>query len=275
MKKILLNPVFPFLIKPLNPNILNEVLLTGCYQMIYLKKGIIYCENEIINKESLCFVKYNGAELIKRIFSIHGFQVIFKKNFLNYMSLNDLEKQILLELNFINPKEENKTQIISYPLSQDLSLAVNVILNRIHEEFVNKERAYHSAIKAKLLELFITCYRYMEKLKPELFKNSIDRIIDYIDDHYSENLNLQDLSHMAGFNPSYLSRIFKEKTGWPIFEYINQKRIYKATMLLKNSKMSIIEISMTVGYNNLSFFYRTFKKIMNTSPKDYRSKNKM
>jgi AraC-like DNA-binding protein len=78
------------------------------------------------------------------------------------------------------------------------------------------------------------------------------------------------MAGLSGFNPSYFSRAFKHKAGMPLFEYVNHLRIRKACILLKRSALSIIEIAFSVGYNNISFFNRYFRKIMKMSPREYR-----
>ena len=70
----------------------------------------------------------------------------------------------------------------------------------------------------------------------------------------------------CGLNPSYFSRAFKREIGVSVFELINSVRIQKACVMLKRTDMPIIEVAYAVGYNNISFFNRYFRKIMNASP---------
>ncbi len=93
----------------------------------------------------------------------------------------------------------------------------------------------------------------------------------YIEQNYSDDFILGELAQLCSLSPGYLSRAFRQSTGRPLFEYINRIRIQKACLLLKRSKMPIIEIAFSVGYNNLSFFNRYFRKLMRISPRQYRN----
>ena len=101
-------------------------------------------------------------------------------------------------------------------------------------------------------------------------KLDVNILVEIVNQEYAENLNLDELARRFGVNPSYLSRSFTEKTGAPLFDYINRIRIRKACILLKRSDLNILEIAYSVGYHNPSHFNRSFKKIMGIAPRDYR-----
>ncbi len=100
---------------------------------------------------------------------------------------------------------------------------------------------------------------------------SIEDLADHIQNHFDHPLCLDEMASRCALNASYLSRSFKEKTGTTIFSYLNQIRIEKACLLLKSSDLSITEIAFSVGYNNLSFFNRMFKRAMAKTPGEYRN----
>lgn len=97
----------------------------------------------------------------------------------------------------------------------------------------------------------------------------------YLERMYHHPLSLDGLADETGFSTSYLSRYFKNQTGMCLFEYINKLRIKRACFLLKNTNKKIIEIAYEVGYNNISFFTRYFKKTLHISPVEYRKKVRM
>jgi AraC-like DNA-binding protein len=101
---------------------------------------------------------------------------------------------------------------------------------------------------------------------------SIEDLADHIRNHFDNPLSLDEMALRCALNASYLSRSFKNKTGTTIFAYLNQIRIEKACLLLKNSGMTITEIAFSVGYNNISFFNRMFKRAMAMAPGKYRKK---
>ena len=81
----------------------------------------------------------------------------------------------------------------------------------------------------------------------------------------------KDPSGVWRMNTSDFSRRFKDLAGCPLFEFINRQRIKRACAMLKSSKLSIVEIALKVGYNNLSFFNRYFLRIMGVTPRAYKS----
>ena len=93
----------------------------------------------------------------------------------------------------------------------------------------------------------------------------IELAIEYISQHYAEPISLETVAQVVGLNKSYLSRLFKIRTGDTLVNYINQCRIRKAAELLKS-----YEIAEMVGYNNVEYFNQVFKKVMGVSPREYR-----
>lgn len=124
-----------------------------------------------------------------------------------------------------------------------------------------------------LLQMFIHLYREHGDVSPELRTGirQIDDIVAYISDNISEEFTLDDLAARYSVSPGYLSKRFREMTGIPLFEYINCERVKKACSLLKSSNHSVIDIAFSVGYNNISYFNRYFRKIMKMTPKEFRN----
>ena len=98
----------------------------------------------------------------------------------------------------------------------------------------------------------------------------IQRLLDYIDDHYMEHLSLTEMATHFHFNPSYLSNYFSTKNNQGFSEYLNQVRIEKSIELLQKGSESIADISSLVGYSDHSYFCKVFKKVKGISPSSYR-----
>jgi len=96
------------------------------------------------------------------------------------------------------------------------------------------------------------------------------RIKKYIEDHYQESIKLEKLSEVFFINKYYLERIFKEKYGTTINNYVNYQRITKAKNLLRFSQLSIEQIGEEVGIDDANYFIRVFKKMEGTTPGKYR-----
>lgn len=96
------------------------------------------------------------------------------------------------------------------------------------------------------------------------------RIKNYIDAHYAEDLTLEYISETLNISLSYLSHAFKKSTGYSPIQYIMHRRIGEAQTLLINTGYSATEIAFLVGYNDSNYFNTTFTKIVGMSPIKYR-----
>lgn len=104
-------------------------------------------------------------------------------------------------------------------------------------------------------------------------KDTIEKIKIYIQKNYQKNLTVEYVSYLFYLNRSYLSHLFKEKTGEKFVDYVNHVRIEKAKQLLVQSDKKMYQISKAVGYDNVKYFFRIFKKIVQVTPDEYRKVN--
>jgi len=101
-------------------------------------------------------------------------------------------------------------------------------------------------------------------------KVSVQEIKNYIDRHYGEyGFSTNDIVKRFNFSVSYLSSLFKKNEGTTIVDYITEKRIQRATQLIRETDLSITYISSLVGYDNIQYFSKVFKSVMKMSPTDY------
>lgn len=96
------------------------------------------------------------------------------------------------------------------------------------------------------------------------------RIKEYIDNNYSENIQLQSVANHLNISLYYMAHIFKEKFGFSPGNYLVRRRIGEAQTLLLTSDYPVIKISLLVGYSNVSHFNTIFKKLTGMTPKEYR-----
>lgn len=98
----------------------------------------------------------------------------------------------------------------------------------------------------------------------------IQKLKDYIDSHFQEEIRMETLGRMVNMTPNALSRFFRQKTNRSISGYINEVRIGRATSLLADSSRAIVEISYLCGFNTISNFNRTFKQVKGITPTEFR-----
>lgn len=98
----------------------------------------------------------------------------------------------------------------------------------------------------------------------------VQKVQEYINENYREEIRLNFLADMVGMTPVSFSRFFKLRTGKSLSDYIIDIRLGFAARLLVDSTMSIAEICYECGFNNLSNFNRIFRKKKECSPKEFR-----
>ncbi|MBS5481634.1 MAG: helix-turn-helix domain-containing protein [Clostridiales bacterium] len=97
------------------------------------------------------------------------------------------------------------------------------------------------------------------------------RIIDHLEQHYNEDLTLEKLALDSGYSVRSLTAQFKQCTGETVIGFLHRLRIEKACYYLSCTAMSITEIALSVGFNNLSFFNKVFKTQTGQTPSQYRT----
>ncbi|TXC89844.1 response regulator transcription factor [Metabacillus litoralis] len=124
--------------------------------------------------------------------------------------------------------------------------------------------------------------QFIEKAKKSILAkgnqsggSNIKMILEYVEDHYAEPLNLTGVANHFHFNPSYLSSYFTSHNGEGFNEYLNRIRIEEAAKLLNRESTPISEISGIVGYSDHSYFCKVFKKLKGVSPSQYRRSQKL
>jgi AraC-like DNA-binding protein len=144
-------------------------------------------------------------------------------------------------------------------------------------ELLAKPAGFDIRMKHTVIELLLLAARYPRKKETNPspldspLHQKISSIARYIETHYSEDLCLSSLAERFYISPYYLSHTFKEMTGFTLTGYVHIIRIRQAQKLLKESKLSITEISSSVGFDNFSHFGKIFKKVMLQSPREYRN----
>jgi two-component system response regulator YesN len=98
----------------------------------------------------------------------------------------------------------------------------------------------------------------------------IERVNKYIKDNLRGNLSLAKIAEKVHFNPSYLSRFYKQATGRNISEFINAEKFEKAKEFLTETQMKVNEIAIKLGFENVSYFILFFKKFSTLTPQEYR-----
>lgn len=98
----------------------------------------------------------------------------------------------------------------------------------------------------------------------------LKRILAFIRENFDKDLTLDDMASAVDFSTKYFCSFFKNTTGKTPIEYLNDYRVERAARKLLGSDMPITQIAYTCGFNDLSYFIKTFKRIKGCTPKNYR-----
>lgn len=170
----------------------------------------------------------------------------------------------------------NEYVIIS--LSEQEQILIEDLFNNLINDIKKKANAYELSLLIFLLQMLTKCCRCPNTKTPSFFKSKStkhSRIMDialFINNNYYKKLTLQFLSNTFFISQFYLSRVFKETTGFTISEYINNVRIKEAVKLLQDTKLNVRIISSKVGFGSITHFGRVFKETTGNPPLYYRKK---
>jgi len=201
----------------------------------YLEQGL---ENEFIS------VLRELNESIKDV-SIHNISAVELYYSLSVLFLNDMNSCNLAE-------------------NISLKISLNGLFNSSRFESWGEAFVY-------LEKLGNVIFSLKKDEKTSIEKEIILRIKSFVKNNIDGELTLIRISEKVNYNPSYISRFFKQSTGINLFDYISNIRISKAKELLENDNINILNIAKAVGYDSSQYFSTVFKKITGMTPIEYRN----
>lgn len=101
----------------------------------------------------------------------------------------------------------------------------------------------------------------------------VKKVMEYVQEHYARVVSVEDMAREIHFSANYIRSIFKEGTGQTILEYLTDYRFKKACELLAHSEYKVKEVSLMVGYDNVSYFGSVFTRRFGMTPNEYRRRN--
>lgn len=142
-------------------------------------------------------------------------------------------------------------------------------LKVIHQQWQERTSYYVLMIEALLTEVLIYISRELDKgvITPEKHLH-VERMKSYIERHYREKITKEELGDAIGKTPNYAAVLFKSVTGQTISQYVHAQRIKRAVYLLTESQLTVQEIAVFLGYQDLSYFYRIYKRVTGSAPSD-------
>lgn len=199
--------------------------------------------------------------------------LLINKDYLTSNFFNRFSKDSILSSFFINSINKNTNHdnyiVFHSERSRKLPLFFNELICEIYDPSINSTDIINSLFTLVLCELINVYEKDMELENLDMNRNSISPILRFIEGNYA-TCTLESTARFFNMNPNYLTTLLKQRTGHSYKELVQQQRISKAAQLLKNTNSSVTEIANTIGYENISFFYKKFKERYGCSPKEYR-----
>lgn len=148
--------------------------------------------------------------------------------------------------------------------------------SRVLTELVRKLEANESGAEIEKSVNWggVTDAQIHERGRNDRERNVEGEVKKYIREHMVDNISVTSIAEELHFNPQYLMRAFKNKTGMSILEYITKARIDTAKKILAETNMPIKEVASMVGYGDYAYFTRVFRKETDLSPSQYRNVHK-
>lgn len=146
-----------------------------------------------------------------------------------------------------------------YILEDDSNLENNILC--INPQTLNNVLNFYSFI----IEKHICPHNIIKNNSP-----CVMRAIEYIEKNYTNEISIDKLCKELNINKCYFCSIFKKETGSTFINYLNSYKIEKSKELLKNPNLSLLDIALSVGFNNQSYYSTVFKKITSKTPLEFR-----
>ena len=143
--------------------------------------------------------------------------------------------------------------------------------NRMFSDYARAGKFRDLALAATLSRILVDT---AEKLSAASGENHLSKSLTYIHLHYTETIRVGDLARLEAISPSRYSELFRRLTGKPPIDYIISLRLRHAVSLLETTNLPVGEVAATVGFSDVHFFSKIFKKHVKMTPSEYRRMRK-
>ena len=151
---------------------------------------------------------------------------------------------------------------------------IDDIFKKLVDSWNAKLPGYEFITKTLLQQLLIAIYQNIRK-QNQYYATSlkVEKIIQHMHKNINNRVTLTELAEIVQLSPTYLSRAFKETTGYSVIEFFNKIKIDKAKELIIEGNKKIKEVAQALGFTDEFYFSRIFKRIEGISPSEFYNKN--
>ncbi|MFD2115770.1 helix-turn-helix domain-containing protein [Paenibacillus yanchengensis] len=207
---------------------------------------------------------------------------LFEKLFVMLKQADEIEAEMIIRAISTLMKQSGVTPIAATKIWQQLlshmireMKSMNESLGIYCEEEVNRivleELRQLTDVEQAIIELCYHLADYIEYQRESKSFVLLEKLMQIVDQHYTDNtVALDSIAEQVALSPSYVTRYFKDQTGYSLIQYLDKRRMDEAKILLKTTNLKISEIIEQVGYVDEANFRRKFRKQEGMSPMQYR-----
>lgn len=190
----------------------------------------------------------------------------------SYLLIYQLSNQL------INTYSNRKTVKLETKIVDSKRTAGRILNDNLNEiiSYIRQKQGqidFHlTALSFEALQTIINYFSVSQSIHNNL-DNRIFDVLQYIENHYSGLITLDEIAGVFNFSPAYFSRYFKKHTGSNFLEYLTNYRLEKVTKRIIRSSTKISELAVQEGFVNINSFNKKFKERYGCTPKEYRQKN--
>ncbi|WP_394523469.1 AraC family transcriptional regulator [Lacrimispora sp. JR3] len=248
---------------------INYMYSGSCEQMINGKSLILHTgEIILIDCETVHAIGYTGENDIM-------INLLIPKDYLNNTFLSRLSSDSLISrffINAMNSKTDHNSFIVFHSShSRRLPVFMNELLCEYYSPSMNSAEILDHLFSLVVSELVNVFGHDMSNNLDKNSSFSIIPVLKYIESNYQTS-TLEKTAAFFNINPNYLTTLLKRQTGHSYKELILMSKMKAAQKLLSCTRLSVKEVALHVGYDNLTFFYRKFQEYYHCTPNEYRRK---
>lgn len=190
-------------------------------------------------------------------------------------SLEDKHTFMSLMNNFFEKYDEKKLKYNpAHHIYHDNDNNIFLLFNKLYNEYTERQQGYLELMRSALMEIVIKTIREISSSENALnLKSNTEYIKDYVKKNFSKKISLSNICRELNYSLPYISSNFKEETGETFNDYLQRTRIEMACLLLENTDKKLYEVVSSVGYTDVKYFRKIFKKYKNVSVSDYKNIN--
>ncbi|HWI47408.1 MAG TPA: AraC family transcriptional regulator [Rummeliibacillus sp.] len=171
---------------------------------------------------------------------------------------------------------QNNTDMLPLQFVQVLKdyYQISDLFKKLVDSWNSKLPGYEFITKTLLQQLFIAIYQNIKKQNKNYSTSlKVEKVIHYMHQNVNTKVTLTDLAEVVQLSSTYLSRIFKDTTGYSVIGYFNKIKMDKAKELMIEGNHKVKEVAQALGFTDEFYFSRIFKKMEGVSPSEFNSKN--